>query len=85
MPVEEFDELKESISLKNRIEELTVENINLRNELIIVNDKLKNEKMLHEKFKDECKLLRLGTEMFKDYEFIFKKGNFFKKLKFLFR
>ena len=84
MPIDEYEELKNSISLKNRIEELTVENNNLRGELIIVKENLQNEKRLQEMFRDECKILRMGAEVFKDYEFIFKRGNFFKKIKVLF-
>ena len=85
MPLEEYDELKDSMSLKNRIEELTVENRNLRHELMMVNERLVDEMKVHEKVREECRLLRMGTEVFKEYEFMFKKGNFLKKMKVLFK
>ena len=84
MPIEEFEELKEPINLKNRIEELTVENYKLQNELISLKENLDIERKNVEILKEECKLLRLGSEVFKEYEFIFKKGNFWKKFKLFF-
>ena len=84
MPIEEFEELKEPINLKNRIEELTVENYKLQNELALLKETLDIEKENVKVLKEECKLLKLGSEVFKNYDFIFKKGFFWKKFKLFF-